>query len=52
MLVMIRTVSLAWALVAGLGTVSLAAGCTSAAGLGWQWETEMETAGRLLSYLC
>lgn len=52
MLVMIRTVSLAWALVAGLGTVSLPAGCSSVAELGWQWETETELAGRLLSYLC
>lgn len=52
MLVMIRTVSLARALAAGLGRVLLAAGCTSVAGLGWQWETEMELAGRLLSYLC
>lgn len=49
---MIRTVSLAWALVAGLGAASLAAGCTSVAGQGWQWETEVELAGRLLSYLC
>lgn len=32
-----------------LGTASLAAGCISVAGLGWQWETKVELAGRILS---